>query len=131
MYVSRPHKMTMYVCTSSHVKIMGATLILLGNPMKLTLGMNLIACGSTGLPSSCMTDDTCMLLHTSQSLSTSRQDIQHCLPKNIVFTGDDVALISARHTHTHTHTHTHGHPHKFVSGAVDHLNNLVVGYTAH
>ena len=99
--------------------------MLLENPMKLTLGMNLIAWRSTGLPSSCVTDDSCMLLHTSQSLSMSRQDIQHCFPKNIVFTGEDVALISARHTHTH------GHTHKFVSGAVDHLNSLVVGNTAH
>ena len=47
-------------------------------------------------------DDSCMLHHTSQSLSTSRLDIQHCLPKNIVFTGEDVAFTSAWQKQTDT-----------------------------
>ena len=56
------------------------------------------SCSITGHQS----DDSCMLHHTSQSLSTSRLDIQHCLPKNIVFTGEDVAFTSAGQKQTDT-----------------------------
>lgn len=67
----------------------------------LTLGMALIPCSIIEfLVAAWVTTLACCLHRTSQSLSTSRQDIQHCLPKNIVLTGDDVALTSGWQGHT-------------------------------
>lgn len=108
----------------SHAMIVGQTTHVTWMSYKrLTSSMALISCSITEfLVAACATTLACCLCHTSQSLSTSRQDIQQCLPKNMLLTGDDVALTSAWQGHTRIETH------HFVCGA-EHSTYLVVDST--